>query len=72
MWVAGIIIPACDSGLLLDAKEASENAMNLRSSGFYGFYFDGDVAVFLGTVKDSVGSDQGSNCGFVDFGFKVA
>ena len=31
-----MIIPACDSGLLLDAKGASEKAMNLRSSVLMG------------------------------------
>ena len=34
--VAKMIIPACDSGLLLDAKDASEKAMNLRSSVLMG------------------------------------
>ena len=32
LWVAKIIIPAWDSGLLLEANEASENAINLTSS----------------------------------------
>ena len=35
--MANTIIPAYDSGLALDAKEASEKAMNLRSSGAIGF-----------------------------------
>ena len=33
LWVARMIIPAYDSGLALDAKDASENAINLRSQG---------------------------------------
>ena len=37
LWVAKTIIPAYDSGLALDAKDASEKAMNLRSSGAIGF-----------------------------------
>ena len=39
---------------------------------FDGFDFDGDVTVFLGIVKNFVGSCQCSNCGFVNFGLKVA
>ena len=31
LWVARMIMPACDSGLLLDANEASEKATNLTS-----------------------------------------
>ena len=31
LWVAKMIIPEYDSGLVLDAKEASEKAKNLRS-----------------------------------------
>jgi hypothetical protein len=36
LWVAKIIIPACDSGFTFDAKEASEKARNLRSFGLMG------------------------------------
>ena len=37
LWVARMIMPACDSGLLLDANAASENATNRRSSVRIGF-----------------------------------
>ena len=33
-----MIIPAYDSGLALDAKDASENAINLRSQGAICFF----------------------------------
>ena len=36
LWVANMIIPAWDSGLLLDANDASEKAMNRRSSVLIG------------------------------------
>ena len=64
LCVARIIIPAWDSGFALDANDASEKAKNLKSLGFMGPYFDGDVVMFLGYVKCFV---RCSECGYCDF-----
>ena len=36
LWVPTMINPACESGFLLEANEASENAINRKSNGGMG------------------------------------
>ena len=51
LWVARIIIPACDSGFDLEAKDASENATNRRSSGVIGLILMVTSWCFLAMCK---------------------
>ena len=67
-WVAKVIIPAWDSGLLLDAWESYE------SNIFCGNWLNYDtyVTVFLGIVKDFICCEQSWNCGFIGSWLQVA
>ena len=50
-----MIIPACDSGLVFDAKDAPENANKNQVARFDGFNSDCEFMVFLGCVKGTIG-----------------